>query len=333
MLACGRLAARFEERLCQRVGALAGVAASSGAAALELALAALGVGPGHEVVVPSYVCRSVPEAVLGVGAVPVLADSGPDWAVSPQAVDRVKTSRTRAVVVAHLYGVFADVEAFKPLGLPIVEDCAQALAGPPDASCRTGAGASGFAGPGIKGDVAVFSFHPTKCLTTGEGGFAATLDGEIAGKLLSAHAGERGELAVRLTARMSDLQAALGLSQLARYDQFLWRRAAIAAKYAAALGDKARGLLNARAFARSMHFRFVLRAPGGLQAHGEHFLKRGIAVRRGVDELLHRVMGLPDESFPEATSHFNTTISTPIHPAMSEEEVDRCAEALASLRV
>ena len=188
-------------------------------------------------------------------------------------------------------------------------------------------------GMGIKGDAAVFSFHPTKCLTTGEGGFVATCDPGVGGRLRKLWIDDRGALHRRCSARMSDVQAALGLSQLARYDAFLTRRAAIAARYREALGERGERLLNARAFARSMHFRFVLRVPGGLEAYGEFFLKRGITLRRGVDELIHRLMGLPDESFPQAVAHFRDTISVPIHPDMSPDDIARCVEALRALRI
>jgi UDP-4-amino-4-deoxy-L-arabinose-oxoglutarate aminotransferase len=315
MIGQGETAARFEAAMSQWLGLNhAGVAVASGAASLQLALRALGVGTGDEVILPTYVCRSVLDAIRTVGATAVLSDVGRQWVVTPSNVAPLIGAHTRAIVVPHMYGIFADVAAFREFGIPIVEDCAQALGRSNDWT--------------LEGDVGVFSFHPTKCLTTGEGGLAVARDPALNERLRAV--GEGGPRR-RALAPLSDLAAALGLSQLARYDAALSRRRRIADIYRSALGDRASALLCRTPWDRAMHFRFPLSWAGGVDSCATAFARNGIVVRRGADQLLHRIMGKDDRGFPTATELFETTVSIPIYPALSDVEVAICASALAAL--
>jgi UDP-4-amino-4-deoxy-L-arabinose-oxoglutarate aminotransferase len=305
MIAQGETAARFETEMSRWLGAAGGVATASGGAALVLALRTLGVGAGDEVVLPTYVCRTVLDAIVSVGANPVLCDAGPDWVVRAGEISPRLTPRTRAVIVPHLYGLFADVAAIRALGVPVIEDAAQALG---DASAHR-----------VQGDLVALSFHPTKCLTTGEGGMLLSRD--------SAAVGRARELRDAHGARLSDLSAALGLSQLARYPEFLRRRAALAAGWHAALRDLPGLDLGWHGRLRSMFFRFPLHRAGGLDACQAVFAQRGVHVRRGVDLLLHRALGLDDAQFPQATAHFHTTVSLPLYPALTDARHQACVEA------
>jgi UDP-4-amino-4-deoxy-L-arabinose-oxoglutarate aminotransferase len=212
-----------------------------------------------------------------------------------------------------MYGVFADVAAFRSFGAAVIEDCAQAFAPPGTAP--------------LAGDVVVTSFHPTKCLTTGEGGYAIARDPSLNKTLRILSDG--GGTARGAFGPMSELAAALGLSQLARYGGALARRAALAATYERALGHAAARLRAATPADRTMHFRFVMHAPGGLASATSFFALRGISVRRGVDQLLHRRAGLADSAFATTCRHFDCAVSVPLHPSLCDEEAARCAEALA----
>ncbi len=272
-IAEGPTTARFEAAMSQWLGLRhPGVAVGSGAAAHQLALLALDVSSGDEVVLPTYVCRSVLDVVRASGATPVLADVGPQWVVTPATVAALVGERTRAIIVPHLYGIFADVAAFRTFGVPIIEDCGQAVDCPPRWA--------------LEGDVGVFSFHPTECLTTGEGGLAAAWDSSLNMRLRGFRDGRLS--ARRVLAPMSDVAAALGLSQLARYDVALERRRLIAGTYRHALGEAAGPLLRRTPWDRTMHFRFVMSSEGGLDAQAAAFARKRVIVRRGVDELLYR---------------------------------------------
>ena len=309
----GSVTAKLEDRLSEWIGAAGGVAVGSGSAALVLALHAAGCGPGDEVVLPTYVCRELMEAIVTVGSKPVFCDCGPNWVVEPDNVAGVLTPRCRAILLPHLYGLYADAPAFRAFGRTIIEDFAQAL-GPPRQ-------------PALVGEFGVFSFHPTKCLTAGEGGLCAAQDRIQLGKLRRFRDGTPAGDASRLFSPLSDLSAALALSQLDRYPEFLTRRAAIARTYAETLGNSTAELawFHRRG---SMYFRFPIHCAGGIDAVVPAFAAHGVIVRRGVDELLHRAMGENDDRYPHAVRHYLTTVSLPIHPSLSNEEIARCVSAI-----
>lgn len=127
-VAQGPEVAAFERELAERLGTDDVAAVASGSAALELALRALDVGAGHEVVIPSYVCDALHHAVRRVGATPVLADADPaTLSLSAQDTETRLTARTRAIIVPHAFGLAVDLTPFVALGVPVIEDCAQAL--------------------------------------------------------------------------------------------------------------------------------------------------------------------------------------------------------------
>ena len=313
MIGQGERVRCLERRLAAWLHATDAVAVGSGSAGIVLALHGLGVGLGDQVILPTYVCRSVLEAILAVGAQPVLCDVGPEWVMTGADAKRVIGDRARAIVVPHMYGIFADVDSFRPLGLPIIEDCAQAL----DAESRRA----------IKGDVAILSFHPTKCLTSGEGGMAVAVDAELVARMRAYRDGGVG-YAGRLFSPLSDLGASLVLSHLDRYEQGLARRREIAANYRKAIETCCPGTLNHETLGQSMFFRFPFHLPGGLVACHDAFAASGVQVRKGIDELLHRRIGRSDAEFPCAVAHFETTVSLPIYPALSRAQESRCLEAI-----
>lgn len=317
MLSQGNGVRQLEQRLAEWFHATDGVAIGSGSAGIVLALHGIGVGTNDEVILPSYVCSSVLEAVLTTGATPVLCDVGPDWVITASNASRVLSSRTRAIVVPHMYGIFADIDEFRSLGVPILEDCAQAIA---SEGTRV-----------AQGDVTVLSFHPTKCFTAAEGGMVLSSNSEALGRMRTYRDGNGGDDAVycdRLFSPLSDVAAALALSQLDHYELGLARRRDVSEKYLAIIKSCCPSAINPSALDRSMFFRFPLHLPGGLAACQDAFAKFGVQVRRGVDQLLHRRMGLHDAAFPNAIKHFETTVSLPIYPALTNNHLSRCLEAV-----
>jgi dTDP-4-amino-4,6-dideoxygalactose transaminase len=308
----GAAVRRFEAALGAK---LPGIAVASGTSAVHLALLALGAGPGDEVILPTYVCRSVGQAVYATGASVRLCDVGADWTVDRAAVAAVMSRRSRAVIVPHMYGLFADVAAIAALGLPVIEDRAQAIGHPLP--------------PLLDGTLAVYSFHATKCITTGEGGMVVASTAQAAQRLRELRDGPCDSLQGRgVFVPMSDLAAALGLSQLERYGEAVQRRTAMAAAYERAVcARRADAHTTYRAGAAEC-FRFVLRATGGVDAAQSCFANRGVIVRRGVDQLLHRLVGADDASFPNAVQAYATSVSIPCHASMTVTEHTQCAQAL-----
>jgi perosamine synthetase len=317
MIAQGEATARFERAITDWVGGCEGIATASGSAALVLALMGLGISPRDEIILPTYVCRSLLEAILAVDASPVLCDTGDDWLMTPESVERHITETTRAIVIPHIYGLFANVERFRCFDLPLIEDCAQAI-GHRRQAC-------------IAGDVAIFSFHPTKCLTTGEGGLCVTSDPMTAERMRAMRDGATGTPQARFLSPMSDIAATLGLAQLARYEDGLVRRKNLARRYFEALRD-IKGIDTREDLSHiGMHFRFPVLIPGGLESVQNAFESRGIAVRRGVDRLLHREAGLDETPFPHAISLFESTVSLPLYPALSNSDHEHCVESAVEI--
>lgn len=315
-LAQGPEVAAFERELAARVGVAAAAAVSSGTAALELALRALDVGPGGDVIVPTYACDALHHAVARCGATPVLADADPaTLTISPVEARRLVGRRTRAIVVPHAFGLAVDLGPFEALGVPIVEDCAQAL------GARVGDRAAGSLG-----HLSVCSFYATKLVTTGEGGVVLGPPDLVAHVRDAREYDERADLAPRANAKLTDIQAALGRSQLRRLDAFLARRRAIAAEYRRRLG----GLpcrLPEDAGAGHVYHRFVVGIDAPLPAVLDAMRARGVTARRPVFRPLHRALGL--EGYPEAERLWRTCLSLPCYPALTDAEVATVAAALA----
>jgi perosamine synthetase len=308
-IAAGKRVRDFEEQIANYVGASGGVALGSGTAAIVLALRALDIGVGDEVILPTYVCHQVADAVRETGAIPVFCDVGAAWNMTAETIQPHVSPRTRAIIAVHIFGIAADIDSILRIGLPVIEDCCQALGA-----------------PGIgRGTLAVHSFHATKCLTTGSGGMVTTSDATLLARLreLQPHHA--------ILSPMTDIQAALGLSQLMRYEMMLERRRAIAEQYFAAFPPAWTAQL-AGVRDRTMLYRFPLTA-GITAAKMDSFAQQGVTVRRGVDDLLHRRAGLPDSDFPNAVAHFEATLSVPIYPALTDAEVQTVIHAVQQLTV
>jgi len=227
----------FEEKFSDKVGRDHGIAVSSGSAALDLAIAALGIGEGDEVIMPAFTIISPALSVIRAGGVPVLVDSEADsWNMDVSLIESRITSKTKAILVVHTYGLPVDVDPVLDLcrkhKLKLIEDAAemhgQTYKGRP---C------------GSFGDVSIFSFYPNKLVTTGEGGMVVCDDELIAArcrKLRNLGFEERGRRFIHREMgwnyRMTNVQAALGLAQLEYWEEHISRKREIGELYQKGLG-------------------------------------------------------------------------------------------------
>lgn len=246
-VAQGPRVARFEQEFAALVGAGHGVAVSSCTTALHLALVVLEIGPGDEVIVPSFSFIATANAVRYVGATPIFADVDISTGnLTVATIDAVRTPRTRAVIAVHQGGVPFDVAALREAagrwGLPLIED----------AACAAGSTAHGRP-VGSGSMISAWSFHPRKLLTTGEGGMLTVDNPEWAARLrrlrehgMNVSAADRhasaqpvleAYLETAFNYRMTDIQAAIGLVQLGRLEQLVTHRRALAARYHQLLAD------------------------------------------------------------------------------------------------
>jgi perosamine synthetase len=227
----------FEERFASRSGRKHGIAVCNGSAALDVAAAALDIGPGDEVIMPTFTIISCSAAVSRLGGVPVVVDCDPQtWNMDVSRIEERITSRTRAIMPVHIYGLPVDMDPLLELanrhGLHVIEDAAEMI------------GQTYRGRPcGSMGTISTFSFYPNKHVTTGEGGMVLTDDDVIAERLRSlrnlAMKAQRRFIhdEIGWNFRMTNMQAALGLAQLERLDEFVARKRHQFDRYTALLSD------------------------------------------------------------------------------------------------
>jgi len=319
-VAQGRQVAAFEQAMAKVTGQAQGVAVSSGTAALYVALMALGIGAGDEVVIPSYVCTALWHAVRLTGATPILVDIEPaTYDPSPQAVTRVLTRHTKAVIVPHMFGLPADIETLKSHGVPVIEDCAQTLG-------VTVRGTS----VGGTGKLVICSFYATKLLTAGEGGMVLGRDESLMSRVQTLRQYDEEDALVRaFNYKMTDMQAALGLCQVARLEDFLARRRTIAARYHEAVREAGLTPPWVPAGLEHGYFRYVVRLSGPVGPALDRARSLSIGCRRPVFRPIHRYLDL--SGFPESDAAWERALSIPLYPALTDHEVDRIVGALPAI--
>jgi perosamine synthetase len=318
-LTMGPKVAELEDELARACDVEHAIAVSSGTAALHLALLALGVGPGDEVLVPAYTFPATANVVALVGAQPVLVDVDPETMnIDPAKID--VTARTKAILAVHLFGRPARLEAFPDA--TVIEDAAGAL----------GARRAGRACGGL-GRVGCLSFHPRKIVTTGEGGAVTTNDVELAEVVrgLRHHGWQSDDIpAPGFNYRLSDILCAVGLPQIRRLRELHAARAALAAAYEERLRELP--VLLPRADEGDVH---------GWQAYVVQLDKRDDALAglraQGIEAqigtyALHRLGAYRGQgSFPGAHRAFERALALPFHSRLSEGNLDQVAEALDEL--
>jgi perosamine synthetase len=344
-LTTGPVVPRFEEAFAQCVGASHAVGVSSGTAGLHAAMFAAGVGPGDEVIVPAITFAATANAVCFQQATPVFADVDETTLLltADTAAERI-TSRTKAIVAVDYAGQPCDYEALKALcgrhGLALVADACHAL------------GAKDRGRPvGSLADLNVFSCHPVKHITTGEGGVVTTDSPKLADRLRlfrnhgisTDHWQRQAEetwhyemVELGYNYRLSDIHCALGLSQLSRLPEWLRRRREIARRYDRAWASMplVRPLAVRREVEHAYHL-YVVRA-GSADARAEMFCSmrsRGIGVHvHYLPVYLHpyyrRRWGGREGLCPAAEAAYNVVLSLPIFPGMSREDVEFVIECV-----
>jgi len=228
---------RFEELFRQHLGVSYAIATSSCTGALHMGMAALGIGPGDEVIMADTNWIATAAPIIHLGAKPVFVDILPDsWCIDPEQVEAAISPRTKAIIAVHLYGNLCNMDRLLALGkkhsIPVIEDAAEAIG-----SVYRGSRA------GSMGSFGVFSFHGTKTLTTGEGGMFVTNDADLFERVfaLSNHGRVRGQAKqfwpelVGFKYKMSNIQAAIGCAQMERIEELTVRKREILAVYKACL--------------------------------------------------------------------------------------------------
>lgn len=350
----------FEQALCRQTGARYCVAVSSGTAALHLACLAAGIQKGDEVITSPISFVATANCILYCGGRPVFADVEPETInVHPEAVAKKITKKTKAIIPVHFAGTPVDMAQIQRLSKKhkcvVIEDACHALG----AEYRHN-GRWVKVGACRHSDMAVFSFHPVKSITTAEGGAIMTSRRDLYEKLrqlrthgitkdarkLSSKAKTDGDWYYELQSlgynyRISDVQCALGLSQLKKLDRWVIKRRQLVSRYVRKLNDVSEvSFLTIKEQMRSAHHLFVIRLKGATAKERmrvfDALRKKGIGVQVHyipihLQPLYRKDFGYKKGDFPFAEQYYQETISLPLYPAMTSTDVDHVVRTLKGL--
>lgn len=337
-LAQGPKVEEFEQAVAATLGVDHALATSSATTALHLALAAAGVAPGDDVLVPDFTFPATGNVVVQQGARPILVDVDErTYTIDPEDLARKVTPRSRAVMPVHTFGLPADMDAVRAVaerhGLIVVEDAACALGTTyREIPC------------GRLGDVACFSFHARKVITTGEGGLLATDDRRIAARarLLRSHGGTReggrySFVEAGFNYRLSDIQAAVGVAQLRRLPTLLAARRVVAQRLDAALHGIDGVTTPAQpTWGGHSYQSYVVRLDARVRRNDviTHMATRGIETTIGTYALhsepyYRKTHGYQVGDLPRSYAAYRQTLALPLHPAITVQDVARIAATLA----
>ena len=333
----GPFVKQFEAQFATRVQRKHAIAVSSGTAALDVAVEALGIGPGDEVILPAFTIISCINQIVRSGAKPVLVDSDPlTWNMDPNQILGKITERTKAIMIVHIFGLPVDMESIIDIAtkhnIKIIEDAAEMH------------GQSYKNKPcGSFGDISTFSFYPNKHITTGEGGMIVTDDDQLAEDCRSLRnlcfQPQERFVHKRLgwNYRMTNVQAALGLAQLERLDEFVERKRRMGAKYTKML----RGLKNVQLplskmnYANNIYWVFGLVLKDSIEFDAKEAIKRlreeDIDCRpffypMNQQPILIKMGFFQSESYPVAERLSKRGLYIPSGMALTDEQINRVAK-------
>lgn len=325
-IAQGSATADLETNFVLNYGGGSACALSSGTAALFLALKSLGCGAADTVVLPTYACSALLNAVYMVGASPVIIDVLPDTFCLDPAELQAHAAGSRFIIAVHTYGASADISALYAPGRRIIEDCCHSIGGEINNTLL-----------GLQGDAAVFSFYATKIITGGQGGLIWSKDISVVEKAKDYRQFDcRESYAPRFNLQMTDIEATLINSQMLRLKAIRERRQEIAKIYLDALPDGLTVQTGLTDVGRMVH-RFVVITPDIeiREALQLHLKQSGITSSVPIEryELLHNYLKLDADDYPVAERLVDTTLSLPIFPSLTDQEVNKIATSLREFKI
>ena len=319
LLTQGEIVSSLETKIARFIGVKYAVAVNSGTAALHLSLLCLGIGDGSEVIIPSYVCTALLNAIHYVRATPVLVDIDPHtYNISVESTKRAITERTRAIIVPHMFGLPADIDSTVSLGIPVIEDCAHSVG-------------ARFKGryTGSFGLLSIFSFYATKMLGAGEGGMVVSNEFDLIETIRDQRDyDEKETYTVRYNYKMTDVQAAVCESQLKKLPSFIEKRKEIAGLYNSGLDGVGARVPVVPEGREHIYYRYVVPLENPV-SFMEEMRKRGIECRRPVFKPLHRYLQL--SGYPMTDDAWEKAVSVPIYPSLRVEEAHLIVDAINTI--
>jgi len=318
----GEIVEQFENKLKTYIGREYAVATTNGFSAIHLSLIALGVMENDEVIIPSYTCPALLNPVLIMGAKPVFADIEYDsFNISAEQVKKKISEKTKAIIVPHTFGFPADIEAIASLGYPVIEDCAQSLGGE-------------FNGKklGTSSEISIFSFYATKMMTSGDGGMVMTNNQDIYEKVLNYryYGHRKNHKWIAYNYHLTNLPAALGISQLENLDEWVGKRKKLSKIYDHYFRENSRININFENKMQSIYFRYPIKVEQRNQLK-EELKKADIYTGYGVLEGLHQLQDYPDKEYPNTAKFLEQILSLPIYPSLNESDIKFIAKKVLNI--
>jgi len=335
----GSFVQEFEEKFAARVGRKHGIAVTNGTAAIDAAIEALGIGPGDEVIMPAFTIISCIGQIVRAGARPVLVDSNPEtWNMDVNQIEAKITSHTKAIMAVHIFGLPVDMDVILNIAerhqLKVIEDAAQM-----HGQTYKGQACGSF------GDISTFSFYPNKHITTGEGGMIVTNDDQLAEQCRSLRnlcfQSQKRFVHERLgwNMRMTNMQAALGLAQLERLDEFVTRKRHMGLRYGELLSGVAdiQLPLARTEYADNIYWVYGLMIDESLGVDAEEIMRRLAAKSVGSrpffcpmhQQPVLRRMGLFEgENYPVAEKMYRKGFYIPSGMALMDEDMYKVADVV-----
>jgi len=335
----GQFVNQFEDQFAKRLGRNHAIAVTSGTAALDVAIEALLIGPGDEVILPAFTIISCISQIIRSGAIPVLVDSDPlTWNMNLQQIEEKITERTKAILVVHIFGLPVDLDPILELAkkndIKIIEDAAEM-----HGQTYNGNPCGSF------GDISTFSFYPNKHITTGEGGMIVTNDAQLAEDCRSLRnlcfQPEKRFVHERFgwNYRMTNIQAALGLAQLERLDEFVERKRIMGKKYTQGLRvlNEVQLPLEKTDYAENIYWVFGVVLDDSIGFDAEEAMKmleeKGIGCRpffcpMNQQPVLRKMGFFIDESYPVAERLYKQGFYIPSGVALNSEQINHVTNKL-----
>lgn len=310
-IAQGNEVQKFENIFAQKHHIKNAVAVNSGTSALHLALLALNITQGDEVIIPSFVCTALLNAVNYTGATPIISDvTIENGNISLDDTKCRITLKTKAIIIPHMFGQPVDLKPFLKLGIPIIEDCAQSI-GAKDNQKLVGS----------SGIISIFSFYATKMMTTGEGGMVLSNNTKLMTQIKNLRDYDnQANYKVRYNYKMTDFQASMGIQQFKKLPQFIEIRKSIANQYSHNLNINPQTDLLVDPQLDHIYFRYIIKTKQKNKLIA-HFKKNNIHCAAPIFKALHQYLNM--KNYPNTEHLMKTCISLPIYPSLKKQDINK----------
>jgi len=298
-------------------------AVSNGFAGIHLSLKAINIQPADEIILPSYTCAALLNPILLLGGIPIIVDVGKNsFNISVDQIENKINKRTKAIIVPHIFGFPAKINEIIRFGIPVIEDCAQSLGGSIKGKKL-----------GTFGQLSVFSFYATKMIASGDGGMIITnnedYDDVIKNYRYYGH--KKLHRFVAFNYHLTNLPAALALSQMMRLDAFVARRKEIAQKYDELLRNVKNIHVVFDGKEDTIYYRYPVQIESNIGKVRTAMKEKGIQCGYGVLEGMHQMMRLPTNEFPNTEKLLKSILSLPIYPSLADASVTYIAHSLKEI--